>query len=121
MTYAIEVENLWFKYVGSEDWILKDVSFKIREGETAVIMGPSGCGKSTLLYVLAGMAPRVIKGEMRGCVKIFGREANEMSLSEIARNVAFVFQNPEIQVLMPTVIEVLIFGSKDEFFYHRGD
>jgi energy-coupling factor transport system ATP-binding protein len=113
MTYAIEVENLWFKYVGSEDWILKDVSFKIREGETAVIMGPSGCGKSTLLYVLAGMAPRVIKGEMKGCAKIFGRDVNEMSLSEIARNVAFVFQNPEIQVLMPTVIEELIFGLEN--------
>ena len=113
MTYAIEVENLWFKYVGSEGWILKDVSFKIREGETVVIMGPSGCGKSTLLYVLAGMAPRVIKGEMKGRVKIFGREVNEMSLSEIARSVAFVFQNPEIQVLMPTVIEELIFGLEN--------
>jgi len=113
MSFAIEVENLWFRYVGSRDWVLKDVSFTVRRGETVVIMGPSGCGKSTLLYILSGMAPRIIRGEMKGSVRVLGRDVSEMGPGEVARYVGFVFQNPEIQVLMPSIIEELVFGLEN--------
>lgn len=113
MSFAVEVENLWFKYVGGSDWVLKDISFRVREGETAVIMGPSGCGKTTLLYVLAGMAPRTIRGEIKGRVKLFNRDIAEMEPSEIAKHVGFVLQNPEIQVMMPSIIEEIVFGLEN--------
>jgi ABC-type Fe3+/spermidine/putrescine transport system ATPase subunit len=43
--------------VNISNWILKDVSFEINEGEIFALVGPSGAGKTTLLQVLAGLAP----------------------------------------------------------------
>ncbi|MEZ0393777.1 MAG: energy-coupling factor transporter ATPase [Desulfurococcaceae archaeon] len=109
----ISVENLWFKYIGSNDWVLKDISFEVREGETAVIMGPSGCGKSTLLYALIGMIPHVMRGELRGKVSVAGFDVRNTRPEQLARHVGFVFQNPEIQIITPSVIEEVIFGLEN--------
>ena len=45
---AIEFKNVWFAYEG-EDWILKDVSFKIEPKETVAFVGATGAGKTTIL------------------------------------------------------------------------
>ncbi len=47
----IEFENVWFAYVG-EEWVLKDVSFKIGAGETAAFVGSTGSGKTTILSLI---------------------------------------------------------------------
>jgi len=113
VSVVIEANDLWFKYVGSEDWVLKNINFRMREGETVVIMGPSGCGKSTLLYTLVGMIPHIIRGEMRGNVSVLGKSVLDSRPEELSRYIGFVFQNPELQVLMPTVIEELVFGLEN--------
>jgi energy-coupling factor transport system ATP-binding protein len=113
VSVVIEASDLWFKYVGSEDWVLKNINFRMREGETVVIMGPSGCGKSTLLYTLVGMIPHIIRGEMRGNVSVLGKSVLDSRPEELSRYIGFVFQNPELQVLMPTVIEELVFGLEN--------
>jgi energy-coupling factor transport system ATP-binding protein len=113
VSVVIEASDLWFKYVGSEDWVLKNINFRMREGETVVIMGPSGCGKSTLLYTLVGMIPHIIRGEMRGSVSVLGKSVLDSRPEELSRYIGFVFQNPELQVLMPTVIEELVFGLEN--------
>ncbi len=113
MSNVIVAENLWFKYIGSSDWVLKDITFSVREGETIVIMGPSGCGKSTLMYILMGMAPHVIRGELRGYVEILGRDISRSRPEDLVRDIGLVFQNPEIQIIMPSVIEELVFGLEN--------
>ena len=47
----IEFKNVWFAYVG-EEWVLKDVSFKIEAGETAAFVGSTGSGKTTILSLI---------------------------------------------------------------------
>lgn len=113
MSTVISVENLWFKYSTSNEWVLKNLNFKMKEGETVVIMGPSGCGKSTLLYVLVGMIPHVIRGELRGKVNVLGMDVEEVGPEILSRHIGFVFQNPELQVIMPTVLEELVFGLEN--------
>ncbi len=113
MGLAIEIEDLWFRYPLSEDWVLKGIDIDIREGEFIAIMGPSGCGKSTLLYILAGIIPNMIRGEIRGSVKVLGKEILNLRPEEIVRNIGFVFQNPDSQLLMPTVIEEVIMGLEN--------
>ena len=57
MKKILEVKNVSKKYQNKEGEIqaLKDINFKIEEGEFVSIIGPSGCGKSTLLSIIAGL------------------------------------------------------------------
>ncbi len=112
-TPAVEIRDLWFKYNGTTEWTLKNLNLVINEGEFVVVMGPSGCGKSTLLYILTGIIPHMIKGEIRGSVYILGRDILRLPPSEIVKNVGFVFQNPDSQIIMPTVYEEVIFGLEN--------
>src|SRR5215471_294510 len=47
----IEFDHVWFAYSG-EDWVLRDVSFTIRPGETIAIVGHTGAGKTTIISLL---------------------------------------------------------------------
>ncbi len=55
---GITCENLsysWTKHPGEEDYIFRDVSFTIQQGEFISFIGPSGCGKSTMLNIISGL------------------------------------------------------------------
>lgn len=49
---SIEFRDVWFRYPGTERWVLRDVSFRIEPGATAALVGPTGAGKSTLIALL---------------------------------------------------------------------
>jgi ATP-binding cassette subfamily B protein len=59
----IEFRNVWFAYRG-EDWVIKDLSFRVEPGETVAIVGYTGAGKSTVAALLARLWD-VQKGEIR--------------------------------------------------------
>ena len=48
---SIEFDHVWFAY-NEENWILKDVSFKVEAGQTVAFVGPTGAGKTTILSLL---------------------------------------------------------------------
>lgn len=50
----IEFKNVSFKYSGAQDYIIKNVNFTIKKGETIGIIGTTGCGKTTLARILSG-------------------------------------------------------------------
>ena len=49
---SIEFENVDFKYKSRTEYVLKNMSVKIKEGEKAAFVGMSGCGKSTVIQLL---------------------------------------------------------------------
>ena len=51
-TYAIEFDKVSFKYQDSEDYVLKDIDFRVKKGEKVAIIGSTGSGKSTILNLL---------------------------------------------------------------------
>ena len=57
MKDILEIKNISKKYQhkNGETLAIKDVSFKVQEGEFISIIGPSGCGKSTILSIIAGL------------------------------------------------------------------
>lgn len=58
----VEFRNVWL-YYEPENWILKDVSFKVNRGETLAIVGPTGAGKTSIISALFGFYP-VQKGQI---------------------------------------------------------
>ncbi len=110
---AVTVRNLWAKYVGSGDWVLRGVNLEVREGEMLVLMGPSGCGKSTLLKVLAGLLPWVIPGTVEGEVLVAGVDVLRYGYKGLAGKVGVVYQNPEVQVVTRSVFEELAMAPEN--------
>src|SRR5690606_13699478 len=52
LKHGITVENVWFAYKG-EEWVLRDVSFEVKQGETVALVGATGSGKTTVTSLLA--------------------------------------------------------------------
>lgn len=83
----IEFCNVWFAY-DDEDWVLKDVSFRIRPGERVAIVGPTGSGKTTIIGLTLGFYR-----PQRGRILIDGQDLNELDLQAFRRQVALVPQD----------------------------
>ena len=110
MVKAVVVEDVWWRYEGRREPVLKGVSLEVEEGEFVAIMGPSGAGKTTLILTLNGTIPQRIPGEFRGKVEILGMETASHDVPELAKRVALVFEDPEIQFVMSTVEDELVLG-----------
>jgi cobalt/nickel transport system ATP-binding protein len=99
----IMVDNLLFSYENKP--ILQEISFKIKGGERVALLGRTGAGKSTLLNNLIGL-----KLPQKGEIIIEGLNLESENIKEIRKNIGFVFQNPEDQLFMPTILEDVMFG-----------
>nr|WP_290597880.1 MULTISPECIES: ATP-binding cassette domain-containing protein [unclassified Archaeoglobus] len=104
----ILTENLWFRY-GEKD-ILKGVDFKAEKGEVTVLMGKNGAGKTTLLKHFNGLLR-----PYEGYVSVDGERLryDRKSLLKVRKKVFYVFQNPDDQILSPTVWQDVAFGPKN--------
>lgn len=92
---GIQVSNLNFNWANGAS-VLKSCSLEVPRGEFWMLLGTNGSGKSTLLRLIAGLlAPQ--SGEIR-----------------VLHPVGFVFQNPDHQLVMPTVGADVAFGLVEE-------
>lgn len=83
----IEFKNVWFAY-NDEDWVLKDVSFKIKAGETLALVGATGAGKSSIINLLTR------NYEInKGAIFIDGVNYLDYDLNSLRKNVAVVLQD----------------------------
>jgi ATP-binding cassette, subfamily B, multidrug efflux pump len=89
----IEFRNVWFAYHGGahpqeEDWVLRDVSFRVEPGQTLAIVGHTGAGKTTLIQLLLRFYDI-----QRGEILIDGLDIREMDLQELRRLFGIVLQD----------------------------
>jgi len=103
----IEVEDVCFSYPNNVE-ALKGVSLTIRNGEFLAIMGQNGAGKTTLVKHFNG-----ILKPAKGKVLIDGVDTTRASVAALARNVGFVFQNPDSQLFSESVEEEIAFALKN--------
>ena len=82
---AMEVKTLSFAY--GKNRVLKDISFRIKEGDITTIMGANGCGKTTLFSLMTrNLYPR------RGDIFLKGKNIQNLGMKEFARRVSIVHQ-----------------------------
>ena len=107
----LEVKDLWFSYRSEEGTtpVLKGVDLTVREGQWLSLIGANGSGKSTLAMMSNGLLQ-----PDHGRVTVDGIDtADDSSLWEIRQRVAYVFQNPENQIIGATVEEDVAFGPEN--------
>ncbi|MCX9080582.1 MAG: ATP-binding cassette domain-containing protein [Candidatus Methanoperedens sp.] len=105
----IEAQNLTYKYPDGTK-ALDDIDFSVEKGSITAIIGQNGAGKSTLLLHLNATL-RPANGAVYLENKPFAYDNKGLHL--IRRKVAMVFQNPDDQLLAPTVRQDVAFGPKN--------
>ncbi|MFD3449818.1 ABC transporter ATP-binding protein [Microbacteriaceae bacterium 4G12] len=105
------VKQLSFTYPNEERQALSSLSLSISQGEFVVLAGQSGCGKTTLLKHLKKELLPV--GMRRGEVFYNGMSMEDVADLVTAQEIGMVFQNPENQFVMDTVIQELAFSLEN--------
>ena len=103
---AINFENVCFSYSKNDKNVLKNISIKIKSGQTVALVGPSGAGKSSLL----NLVPRFYDVSS-GKVKIDDIDIKDLSLADVRGSSALVSQDTLIFDL--SIKENIIFGNEN--------
>ena len=109
----IEIENVNFKYKGSEYGLLNGISLSVRKGETLLLTGASGSGKTTIIRLINGLIPHYYKGDLEGNVTVAGLDIGKTELFELAGIVGTVFQNPRSQFFSIDTDGEIVFGPEN--------
>ena len=109
----IAFERFSFSYPGTDTPVLRDVNLRIEPGTMALVIGASGAGKSTLLRCLNGLVPHFYGGSMQGNVRVAGQNPIERQPRGMSRHVGLVFQDPETQFVVDTVVAELVFAMEN--------
>jgi len=117
---VINVEKLLYVYPEGPA-ALKNVSFRVNEGEFLAIMGRNASGKTTLVKHFNGLLKPT-----RGKILVDSIDTKKATVAELARKVGFVFQNPNDHLFADTVEEEIGFslriqGVKGEEIKRRVD
>lgn len=112
---AVEFDHVWFAYK-DEDWVLRDVSFRIAPGETIAVVGHTGAGKTTITSLLLRFYD-----VQKGSVRIDGVDVRDYALEDLRRRFGVVLQDPYL--FTGTVASNIRLGSEgisDERLVHAA-
>ena len=109
----IEIKNVNFRYKGTDEGGLHDLSLTIHDGEVVLLCGASGCGKTTIGRLINGLIPHYYKGELTGSVIVNGRDIAQTELYDLAGVVGTVFQNPRSQFFAIDTDGEITFGAEN--------
>lgn len=84
---SIEFRNVWFAYI-NEDWVLRDVSFTVKPGETIAFVGATGAGKSSIISLLSRFYD-IQKGQ----ILVDGKDIKTLDKYELRRRIGVVLQD----------------------------
>ena len=108
----IRLEDVSYRYPGARSPSLRDLDLELGDGEVVGLVGASEAGKTTLCLVLAGLAPRAIRGTLTGRMRVDGEDVTDRPMHELAALVGIGFQDPGMQLsgAAGTVYEEVAFG-----------
>jgi ATP-binding cassette subfamily B multidrug efflux pump len=101
----VEFDHVWFAYK-DEEFVLRDVSFRIAPGEKVAIVGATGAGKSSI----ANLLTRFYEFQ-RGSIRVDGRDIRSVEGKDLRRQIGLVLQ--DVFLFSGTVRENIAFGARD--------
>lgn len=102
----IELKNVWFKYPDSDEFVLKNLNLKIKEGEKIAIVGRTGSGKTSLVQLIPRLYD-VTEGE----VIIDGTNVKDIILNELRNKIGYVPQGTFL--FTDTIGDNIAFGNNN--------
>jgi ATP-binding cassette subfamily B protein len=84
----IEFDRVWFAYNPGE-WVLKDIRFRIRPGETVAFVGATGAGKSSIINLI-----NRFYDVQQGAIRLDGQDVRELDLEDLRRHIGVIQQDP---------------------------
>lgn len=87
---GIDISNISFQYPGSDNWVLKDASFKIHKNESVALIGASGAGKTTLADIILSLYT-----PQEGSIEVGGYSIQQIP-NIWAKTVGYVAQSPNL-------------------------
>jgi len=88
----MSIESVWLAY--GDNWVVRDVSLPVRQGEVLALIGASGSGKTTLLRSLNRLTEITDGAARSGRISLDDQEIHELEVNELRRRVSMVFQQP---------------------------
>lgn len=85
---TIEFRNVSFRYPGKEDFVLRNVTFKVEKGQLCVIVGKNGSGKSTVLKLILRLYDPT-----EGTILVNGQDIKTFKLADLRESMAVLFQD----------------------------
>jgi ATP-binding cassette subfamily B multidrug efflux pump len=83
----VEFDHVWFAY-NEPEWVLKDISFHVKPGQTVAFVGATGAGKTSIINLLSRFYDI-----QQGHIKVDGQDLREYDLSQLRRQIGVVLQD----------------------------
>lgn len=109
-TILIQISGVSYRYPGSAQPVLDDLSLTFREQDRLGLIAPNGSGKTTLFHLIMGL----IKPD-QGTIEVFGKKVEKpRDFIPVRRKIGLLFQDSDDQLFSPTVMEDVAFGPMNQ-------
>ncbi len=88
----MRVDSVWLAY--GDNWVVRDVTLPVRQGEVLALIGASGSGKTTLLRSLNRLTEITAGAARSGRITLDGTDIHELEVNDLRRRISMVFQQP---------------------------
>ncbi|GAB2794828.1 ATP-binding cassette subfamily B protein [Hymenobacter luteus] len=101
----VDFEHVWFAY-NDEEWVLRDVNFSIKAGQTYAFVGATGAGKTSIINLLSRFYEI-----NKGTIRIDGHDLREYDLKDLRRHIGVVLQ--DVFLFAGTIRDNITLGKTD--------
>lgn len=102
---SIEFDRVWFAYQG-ENWVLKDVSFRVEPGQSLAVVGHTGAGKTTIINLLLRFYE-----PQRGTIRVGGVDIRDIAAVRLRKEFGVVLQDTYVH--QGSILENIHFGMEE--------
>ncbi|WP_084443427.1 ABC transporter ATP-binding protein [Hymenobacter roseosalivarius] len=101
----VNFENVWFAY-NDEEYVLRDISFEVKAGQTIAFVGATGAGKTSIINLLSRFYEI-----NKGTIRVDGHDLREFDLKELRKHIGVVLQ--DVFLFAGTIADNITLGNTD--------